>query len=285
MFCHQCGNQLADGARFCGHCGAATAFAAPAQPQAAPAAPAAPRPPMPPARMPGAAPQMPPPGFQPPVFGAPPAHAAPPMAGGAGMPPPGYVGQPPYQPPYQAPYPPAAQPPFQPQAAPPGGAPPMAGSAMPAGMAMAGAFPAPPNLHWAIVLIAGIVTYGLAYYVWGFRQAFFVKKLDAANKAVMYLSLSLAACVVQVVMFFTMARSMGGDAGIVTAMLLLTNVVILVLGIAAIFGMRASLLRHYNQIEPIGLKLGGVMTFFFSVLYFQYHFRRIAEWKTTGVLK
>lgn len=284
MFCHQCGNQLADGARFCGQCGAATAFAAPAQ---APAAPATPRPPMPPARMPGAAPQTPPPGFQPPVFGAPQAQAAPPMQGPGFQPPMG--GQAPWQPPHSPQF---QAPPMQPQMAPPGAPPgmppmgsPMAGGAMPAGMAMAGAYPAPPNLHWAIVLIAGIVTYGLAYYVWGFRQAFFVKKLDAANKAVMYLSLSLAACVVQVVLFFTMARNMGGDAGIVTTMLMLTNVVILALGIAAIFGMRASLLRHYNQIEPIGLKLGGVMTFFFSVLYFQYHFRRIAEWKTTGVLK
>ena len=36
--------------------------------------------------------------------------------------------------------------------------------------------------------------------------------------------------------------------------------------------------------EPINLRLSGVMTFFFNILYFQYHFTRIAEWKRTGML-
>jgi hypothetical protein len=52
----------------------------------------------------------------------------------------------------------------------------------------------------------------------------------------------------------------------------------------AVFGMRRSIVQYYNTREPIGLKLSGVMTFFFSILYFQYHFSRIAEWKQTGRL-
>jgi len=54
--------------------------------------------------------------------------------------------------------------------------------------------------------------------------------------------------------------------------------------IMAWFSMRNSLVNYYNTVEPIGLRLSGVMTFFFNVYYFQYHFTRIAEWKTTGVL-
>jgi len=57
-----------------------------------------------------------------------------------------------------------------------------------------------------------------------------------------------------------------------------------VFGLMGVFGMRRSLLNYYNTVEPIGLRLSGVMTFFFSVFYFQYHFTRIANWKQTGVL-
>ena len=43
--------------------------------------------------------------------------------------------------------------------------------------------------------------------------------------------------------------------------------------------MRTNIEEHFNGPEPIGLKLNGVMTFFFNVLYFQYHFTRINELK------
>ena len=52
----------------------------------------------------------------------------------------------------------------------------------------------------------------------------------------------------------------------------------------AIFGIRASMVRYYNSVEPINLRLSAIMTFFFNVFYFQYHFTRIAVWKQTGYL-
>jgi len=52
----------------------------------------------------------------------------------------------------------------------------------------------------------------------------------------------------------------------------------------AAFSIRRSLLYHYNNAENIGLRLNPVLTFFFNILYFQYHFSRIARWKNTGVL-
>jgi hypothetical protein len=45
--------------------------------------------------------------------------------------------------------------------------------------------------------------------------------------------------------------------------------------------MRHSMLEHYNEREPIGLRLSAAMTFFFNVLYFQHH---MARWKSTGAL-
>jgi hypothetical protein len=62
------------------------------------------------------------------------------------------------------------------------------------------------------------------------------------------------------------------------------NFVILITGLVAVFSMRKSISTYYTTVEPIGLKLSGVMTFFFSILYFQYHFSRINEWKKTGHL-
>jgi hypothetical protein len=48
--------------------------------------------------------------------------------------------------------------------------------------------------------------------------------------------------------------------------------------------MRSDLEDYYNSVENINLRLSGVMTFFFAILYFQHHFSRIAKWKKTGVL-
>jgi hypothetical protein len=42
--------------------------------------------------------------------------------------------------------------------------------------------------------------------------------------------------------------------------------------------------EYYNSTENIGLSLSGVMTFFFSAVYLQYHINRIARWKKTGEL-
>jgi hypothetical protein len=68
------------------------------------------------------------------------------------------------------------------------------------------------------------------------------------------------------------------------AILMLLNLVGTVLWLVAVFSMRSSLVRYYNTVEPIRLQLSGVMTFFFNMVYFQYHFTRIAEWKRTGQL-
>ncbi len=146
------------------------------------------------------------------------------------------------------------------------------------------AYPVPPNMHWLIVLILSAFTYGLGGLVWGFKQAFFVKKLDPGSKGVRYLCLAAVAMFIQIALYFVLISA--SPTGLSALwMVSLTNVVIIVFALMGIFGMRKSLLHHYNTVEPIGLRLGGIMTFFFSILYFQYHFSRIANWKKTGTLK
>jgi hypothetical protein len=145
--------------------------------------------------------------------------------------------------------------------------------------------PMPPNLHWAVVMILAWVTGGLAGLIWAFKEAAFVKKIDPSSKALMLLTLTLIGMVVLVVLAVG-AMSSGSASAMAAAggLIMILNLVIGVTGLVTIFSMRSSIQRYYNSTEPIGLRLSGVMTFFFSILYFQYHFSRIVEWKKTGRL-
>jgi hypothetical protein len=136
----------------------------------------------------------------------------------------------------------------------------------------------PPNMHWFVLIILGFVTCGLCGFVWTFKEAFFVKKIDQSSKAVIMLVIAILAMFGQVVIYFMVrdSRSMAESAN---PIMLILNLVIIVTSLMAVFGMRKSLVQYYNSVENIGLKLSGAMTFFFSILYFQYHFSRIAQMK------
>jgi len=143
--------------------------------------------------------------------------------------------------------------------------------------------PMPPQMHWAVVLVLSWITFGLAGLIWIFKQAGFVKKIDPTSKATSMLLSSLGFMALQIVLFIVMIKS-PSIAAMLSLLTMLLNVGIVIVGLMAVFGMRKSIVRYYNTVEPIQLQLSGVMTFFFSTLYFQYHFSRIAQWKTTGKL-
>jgi len=138
-------------------------------------------------------------------------------------------------------------------------------------------------MPWAVVLILSFFTGGLAGLIWAFRQAAFVKKIDPASKAIAMLAASLGCMVLQVILYFAILSS-PSRAMTLSGLIMLLNFAIVITALVAVFGMRKSIVRHYNTVEPIQLKLSGVMTFFFSILYLQYHFSRIIQWKTTGRL-
>lgn len=286
MFCGNCGSKSEGTSRFCVTCGT------PMEGSAPPARPVAPPPPPQPPPQRAYAPPPPPPMAPPPAY-RPPQQAA-------YTPPPPYTPPAPQYPPPQPQYPMPPQPqystPPQPQYAPPQqqawtapptyqqpGQLPAYGAPPP----MAGNFPTPPSLHWALVLILSAFT-GLFGLIWLAMQLNFVRSIDPANKSRTKILFSILAAVAYVILFM-----MGGAAvasgssesgmalmGLGAVMLLVS----MVFSVMAIFGMRASLVRHYNTAEPMGLRLSGVMTFFFNILYFQYHLTRIARWKQTGVL-
>jgi len=145
--------------------------------------------------------------------------------------------------------------------------------------------PVPPNMHWAVILILSWVTGGLAALIWIFKEAAFVKKIDPGSKAVVLLLISLVAMLGQLALLFVAFNSgSSSEVAALSGIMMILNLLFAVVGLIAVFGMRKSIVRYYNTVEPIGLRLSGIMTFFFSVLYFQYHFSRIFDWKKTGRL-
>jgi GYF domain 2 len=134
----------------------------------------------------------------------------------------------------------------------------------------------PPNLHWGIVLLLTIVTCGIFGIIWLFVEAAWVKKVRPSSRAIFY----LIGYVVLAFMFGYLDAEQGRTAA--SGLLRLGT---FALYIAAVFSMRGDIEDYYSTEENIGLSLGGVMTFFFNIFYFQYHFNRINRWKQTGVLE
>ncbi len=242
MFCGECGSPVPDGNRFCARCGTPVS-----KYQVAGAAP-----PVPPA------PTAPPPAWQsaPPVS-APPSFAPP------TYPAPGYS------------TPPQPFPPQQPFAAPL----PAYAAAQPG--APGSAYPMPPAMHWALVLVLAMFTGGLFGFIWFCIQAGYVRRIDPTSKARMFIVLAVLGSLLQIGV--ALAGVAMGDMIVAPLLGMLIGLAAAALAIVAVFSMRASLVRHFNGPEPFGLRLSGVMTFFFSVLYFQYHLSRIAEWKRGSV--
>ena len=145
-------------------------------------------------------------------------------------------------------------------------------------------YPPPPSLHWGILVLLGVLTCGLFGWVWAFVQAAWVKKVDPESKALLYYGISVGLLVLMFGAGF--AEGMAGRPGAANGgIFLICRIAGGIMWLVAAFNMRSSIENHYYSKEPIGLSLNGVMTFFFSIYYFQYHFTRINEMKqrqTTG---
>jgi GYF domain 2 len=190
-------------------------------------------------------------------FGAPPAQGgfgAPPAQGGFGAPPAQGFGGPP------------------------------AGGGFAPNPAASGAWPTPPEMQWWLVLLIGVFC-GFFVLYWFYTQLVFVKKIDPQSKAMKMIlggwGLLFGGMIVAAILGAAVNSSLAIIPILVGMVCYLGGIILAILGI---FDMRTSIERHYNTVENIGLKLSPVMTFFFDIYYFQYHFSRIAEWKKTGRL-
>lgn len=142
--------------------------------------------------------------------------------------------------------------------------------------AMAPVVSNPPGLHWGLLLLLEVITFGIFGVVWMIVQGVWVKKIRPDSSALLFWILGIGSFFVQGII-----EGAAGKGNPLAVLLELAGVVLVQVGN---FKMRSDLEEHYNSVEPIGLTLSGVMTFFFSFIYFQYHFTRINKWKKTGIL-
>jgi len=143
--------------------------------------------------------------------------------------------------------------------------------------------PVPPGMNWIVVLVLLMIPFFGLY--WFYNELSFVKKIDPKSKALTMFFATFGLILLYILL--VVAGLLIGDtmAIVLSGLGALCALGAMVCQIMAVFNARASLLYYYNNVENIGLKLSPVMTFFFNLLYFQYHFQRIAEWKGGAPLR
>jgi GYF domain 2 len=153
-------------------------------------------------------------------------------------------------------------------------------------------YPDAPNLHWGLVLLFSFLTCFLFTIIWDLVIALWVKKIKPNSKsyiwyiavivifiARMFLSLVLVGSVMRHGMTDPGHVSVGAGFIGIAAVLSMLGIAMLVCLIVGNFVKRSDLLEHFNTVEPVGLRLNGVMTFFFEPWYFQYHLNKINAMK------
>lgn len=179
---------------------------------------------------------------------------------------------PPAAPAYMAPTPTPAQASYPVPAAPAAGASPYAApatwqaldGAQPAGRSGAPTIPMPSDMHWAVLLLLGVVTCGIFLIVRMFQQAAYGKKVDPANQTTLFYGLYIGLALLRGFIDGFGANQANSGFGV------LIGLVAFVLVEVGHFKLRDSLQTAF------GRPLGPVMTFFFAPFYFQYHMRQVA---------
>ncbi|HEV3315504.1 MAG TPA: DUF4339 domain-containing protein [Candidatus Angelobacter sp.] len=156
------------------------------------------------------------------------------------------------------------------------------GAATAPGMAV-DTVPLPPNLPWLVVLLMNVLArlwFGFILFslTWTMILANWARKLDGNNSTLILVAMYPAGIVAAV---FALIMNPGSNGAAISGLLIIGGVIAYIVGV---FKIKAAMEEYYNSTENIGLKLSGVMTFFFSIVYLQYHINKIAKWKTTGVL-
>ena len=136
--------------------------------------------------------------------------------------------------------------------------------------------PLPPNLHWGLLLAIYVVAqilnallHLLLNSAWSIVQANWARKLDGNNNTLVLVIMYPAA-----IFSAAMAAAFGfaqqtSTPFKFTVVLILGGVVCYIVGM---FKIKAAMESYYPD-----LRLSGVMTFFFSTIYFQYHINQLAK--------
>ncbi len=155
-------------------------------------------------------------------------------------------------------------------------------------------YPDAPNLHWGLVVLFSVLTcFFLFTFIWDIVIAVWLRRVQPDDRSLLWYFGALGVYVVQWVASIFLVGYIAshqvtsesfansqflGYAGVSKLLSLVTLGII----IAGNFVKRASLERHFNGPEPVGLTLDPVMTFFFAPWYFQYHLNRINAMKAAA---
>lgn len=150
---------------------------------------------------------------------------------------------------------------------------------------MAGGYSDAPDLHWGLVLLFAFFTCSLFMWVWNFILASWMKRVRPHSTAIFYYAIAAVLLVLQGIfsnhtyMRFQPGAHMDWQSYGFHPLGATIGLVAWVVKLIARFTLRSELEDHFNTVDPVGLRLSGVMTFFFGGLYFQYHLNRINEMK------
>jgi len=113
--------------------------------------------------------------------------------------------------------------------------------------------------------------------VWMVVQAAWLRSAEPRSKA-LYFYLAMAVIDLGLALAPSTVNWLGDGSstvgGVIGASIGLLDAGLTIVGI---FVFRSEMEDHFNLTDPLGLGLSGVMTFFFSVFYFQYHFHELYE--------
>lgn len=146
--------------------------------------------------------------------------------------------------------------------------------------------PMPPDMQWWLVALIGFLC-GFFTLFWIWKQVMFVKKIEPQTQAPRFYMMGLGLIFggfLAMILGSIAGAAMGSEVALIFPILgmaiYLCGAVCLIL---ANFKMRASIHNYYTMVEPMGINLmdttGAVLTFFFPIYFFQYHFFNIAERK------
>jgi ABC-type Na+ efflux pump permease subunit len=151
-------------------------------------------------------------------------------------------------------------------------------------------YPAPPNVHWTVLLAVWVaiviltelfvpkplwrLVTVLAFCPWPLYLCLWMRKLDPKSKSLFWV---LASVVGEVALAEFPVRH--NPNTFMIALVIVSVIILFALPVVAIFVIRAELQKHYNESEAFGLKLDPITTFAFSYFYFQYHLYDIAQSK------
>ncbi|MFZ0871383.1 MAG: pilin [Rhodanobacter sp.] len=145
------------------------------------------------------------------------------------------------------------------------------------------ALPAPPSLHWGLVLLFTALTLGIFGIIWPFIQTTWVRKIDGQSRATLLMAIAVACFVVGESFYISgivSATHGGGAAGLAGfgGLLLLAY---WILYLVAFFSMANSMRRNLSD-YGLPVEIGGVTLFFLAMYYLQSQFNWVSRWKRTG---